>query len=203
MRHQQMGCDEEVTVEPGEETFTEDALATGRDEGVLSDNLGNVVGGDIVRYLNIDIETLKEVTARVIRDGMPVWFGCDVGKMLYRDGGIMDTKLYEYDQLLGTRFAMNKAQRVDYGDSLMTHAMVLTGVNLLKNKPTKWKVENSWGDKLGEKGFFVMSDDWFNEYLYQVVVPREYLPQRLLKILKEKPVVLNPWDPMGSLAIMR
>ena len=164
--------------------------------------LGNVMGGQIVRYLNVDIDILKTITARVIRKGEPVWFGCDVGKMLYRDGGIMDTRMFEYDKLLGTGFGMNKAQRVDYGDSLMTHAMVFTGVNLVKNQPTKWKVENSWSDKVGEKGFFVMSDRWFDEYLYQVVVPKKYLPAKQLKILKEKPVVLKPWDPMGSLALM-
>jgi len=81
--------------------------------------------------------------------------------------------------------------------------MVLTGVNLVKSKPTKWKVENSWGDKVGDKGSFVMSDAWFSEYLYQVVIDKSYLPPKLQKILKEKPIVLKPWDPMGSLAIMQ
>jgi bleomycin hydrolase len=165
--------------------------------------LGNVVGGDIVRYLNVDIAVLKDAAIKALKAGHPVWFGCDVGKMLNRDIGIMDTKMYEYDKLLGVRFGMDKAQRVDYGDSLMTHAMVFTGVNLANSEPTKWKVENSWSDKVGDKGFFVMSDDWFNEYMYQVVVPKKYLPGKLLKIYKEKPIVLNPWDPMGSLAIMK
>ncbi|MEW6026940.1 MAG: C1 family peptidase [Planctomycetota bacterium] len=164
--------------------------------------LGNVVGGQIVRYLNVDINTLKTVAVEMLKDKEPVWFGCDVGKMFNRDGGIMDMKLYEYDKLLGVNFGMDKAQRVDYGDSLMTHAMVLTGVNLVNNKPTKWRVENSWGDKVGDKGSFVMSAEWFSEYLYQVVVRKSYLPPKLRKILKEKPIVLKPWDPMGSLAIM-
>ncbi|MBI4712661.1 MAG: C1 family peptidase [Planctomycetes bacterium] len=178
--------------------------------------LGNVVGGQIVRYLNIDIKTLKQAAVDTIRRGEPVWFGCDVGKGLFRDGGIMHTRMFEYDKLLGTEFGMNKAQRVDYGDSLMTHAMVLLGVNLVNNpdatvpaqaglrlrKPTKWKVENSWSDKVGEKGFFVMTDEWFDEYLYQVVVPIKSLPSKYRQILKQKPVVLKPWDPMGSLAVM-
>jgi len=164
--------------------------------------LGNVVGGDIVRYLNLETKILRDITAKVVSKGEPVWFGCDVGKMFSRDGGIMHTKIYEYDKLLGVKFGMDKAQRVDYCDSLMTHAMVFTGVNLVKGKPTKWKVENSWGDKVGEKGFFVMNDDWFNEYLYQVVVPKKYLSPTLQKVLKEKPIELKPWDPMGSLAVM-
>ncbi|MFH1226426.1 MAG: C1 family peptidase, partial [Planctomycetota bacterium] len=164
--------------------------------------LGNVVGGDIVRYLNVDISALKDAAVKTLKSGQPVWFGCDVGKMLHRDIGIMDMKMYEYDKLLGVKFGMDKAERVDYGDSLMTHAMVFTGVNIVKDKSTKWKVENSWSDKVGDKGFFVMSDDWFNEYMYQVVVPKKYLPASLLKILKEKPIALKPWDPMGSLAIM-
>ncbi|MBI4835359.1 MAG: C1 family peptidase [Planctomycetes bacterium] len=164
--------------------------------------LGNVVGGEIVRYLNIDIKILKEIAVKVLKDNQPVWFGCDVGKMLHRDGGIMDKRMYEYDKLLGTSFNLDKAGRVDYGESRMTHAMVFTGVNLVNNKPTKWKVENSWGDKGGDKGFYVMSDEWFDEYMYQVVVPKKYLPPRLNAILKQKPIVLKPWDPMGSLAIM-
>ncbi len=151
--------------------------------------LGNMVGGQIVRYLNVDINTIKNIALKIITQGEPVWFGCDVGKMLYRSGGILDTKLFDYEKLLGTTFGMNKAQRVDYGDSSMTHAMVLTGVNLINKKPTKWKVENSWGEKNGNKGFFVMSDEWFNEYLYQIVVPRKYLPVNLRKILKQKPII--------------
>jgi bleomycin hydrolase len=165
--------------------------------------LGNMVGGYPIRYLNVDINTIKNIAIKMITRDEPVWFGCDVGKMLYREGGIMDPKIFEYDKLLGTTFGMNKAQRVEYGESQMTHAMVLTGVDLDNKKPTKWRVENSWGDKNGDKGFFVMSDEWLNEYLYQMVVPKKYLPAKLLKVLKEKPIVLNPWDPMGSVAIMR
>ena len=164
--------------------------------------LGNMIGGDIIRYLNVDIDTIKDLAVKAVSKGEATWFGCDVGKMLYREGGIMDAKIYEPGRLLGTTFNMNKSQRVDYCESLMTHAMVFTGVNLVNNKPTKWKVENSWGDKGGEKGFLVMSDDWFNEYLYQIVIPKKYLPPRLQKILKEKPIVLKPWDPMGAVAIM-
>ena len=95
---------------------------------------------------------------------------------------------------------MTKADRLDYGESLMTHAMVLTGVDLVDDKPTKWKVENSWGEKVGTKGFFVMSDAWMDEYCYQVVVNKKFLPAELQAVLTEEPKVLAPWDPMGALA---
>ena len=90
---------------------------------------------------------------------------------------------------------------VEYGHSVMTHAMVLTGVDLNdKGRPRRWKVENSWGDKVGDKGYFVMSDRWFDEYMFEVVIARRHLPKRVLKALDTEPVVLPPWDPMGSLA---
>lgn len=114
--------------------------------------------------------------------------------------GIMDTELYHNDELFDVDFSMSKAERLDYCESLMTHAMVLTGVNLVDGKPDKWKVENSWGDQVGTKGFFVMSDSWMEEYCYQVVVNKKFLPEELQEILKEEPKVLAPWDPMGSLA---
>ena len=164
--------------------------------------LGNVVGGQIVRYLNQEIDVLKQASIAMIRDGKPVWFGCDVGKTFDRDLGIMDLELYDYEGVYGTGFGMTKAEELDYGGSLMTHAMVLTGVDLDENgKPLKWRVENSWGEKGGEKGFMVMSDAWFSAYLYEVVVEKSYLAASLLKLLENEPVKLHPWDPMGSLAI--
>jgi bleomycin hydrolase len=96
---------------------------------------------------------------------------------------------------------MTKAERLDYGESLMTHAMVITGVDLVDDKPTKWKVENSWGDKVGDKGYFVMSDDWLNEYTYQIVINKKYLEKELLDVIEADNVTtLAPWDPMGALA---
>ncbi len=163
--------------------------------------LGNVVGGQIVKYLNVELEVLKAAAVAMIRDERPVWFGCDVGKMLDRDLGLMDTELYDYEGLYGVPFGMDKADRLDYGQSVMTHAMVLTGVDLDDaGRPRKWRVENSWGDKGGDKGFMVMTDAWFDEYLYEVLVDRRYLPQELLPTLDAEPVPLPPWDPMGALA---
>ncbi|WP_051663178.1 aminopeptidase C [Alicyclobacillus macrosporangiidus] len=165
--------------------------------------LGNVKGGRDVLYVNVDIETLKQAALRQLLDGEPVWFGCDVGKMYDRDTGILDTSLYDYAAALDVDFQLSKADRLDYGESLMTHAMVFTGVNVADGRPNRWKVENSWGKEPGQDGYFVMSDAWFDEFLYQVVVKKKYLPEEVRAVLKEEPVVLPPWDPMGSLAIMR
>ena len=163
--------------------------------------LGNVVGGQPVKYLNVEIDTLKRAAVEMIKDGRPVWFGCDVGKSFDRDLGIMDAQLYDYEALYGVRFGFNKAEMLDYGQSLMTHAMVLTGVDLDENdKPFKWRVENSWGDKGGDKGFMVMTDAWFDEYLYEVVVDKSYLGPDISALLGTTPEILPPWDPMGSLA---
>jgi len=163
--------------------------------------LGNVVGGHAVRYLNVDIETLKEAAADMIVGGQAVWFGCDVGKMLEREMGILDLKVYDYELVYGTRFKLDKAGRLDYGHSRMTHAMVFTGVDLDDSgKPIKWRVENSWGTKLGDKGYMVMADRWFDEFLYEVMVSKKHLSPQLLEVLDTEPAVLPPWDPMGALA---
>lgn len=114
--------------------------------------------------------------------------------------GVMATDVYSKDELFDVDLSMSKAERLDYGESLMTHAMVITGVDLVDGQPTKWKVENSWGDKVGTKGFFVMSDAWMDEYCYQVVVNKEFLSDDLKAAQAEEPTVLAPWDPMGALA---
>ena len=144
--------------------------------------LGSVKEGRPVRYLNLEIGELKKAAIAQMKDGSPVWFGCDVGKCSTRDGGVMDTNIYKLEELLGVKFGMDKAERLDYGESLMTHAMVFQGVNLDEDgKPNRWRVENSWGEEPGEKGYYVMSDDWFDEYMYQVVVNKKYLSEELVK----------------------
>jgi bleomycin hydrolase len=164
-------------------------------------HLGNVVEGQIIRYLNVELATFKQAAVDMIVQGTPVWFGCDVGKMLERDLGILDMRLYDYELIYDTRFTADKAERVDYGHSVMTHAMVLTGVDLdAAGQPIKWRIENSWGEKIGDKGFLVMSDDWFEQYMYEVVVDKRFLPPELLPVLESVPTVLPPWDPMGALA---
>ncbi|HVK07032.1 MAG TPA: C1 family peptidase [Armatimonadaceae bacterium] len=163
--------------------------------------LGNVVGGHVVRYVNVPIGVLKKAAVAQVAAGESVWFGCDVGKHFDRDLGLMDLDLFDYGGIYGTTFSLNKAERLDYGHSQMTHAMVFTGVDLDDDgKPRKWRVENSWGDKGGDKGFMVMTDPWFDEYNYEVVVRKEHVPAEVVALLDTTPTVLAPWHPMGALA---
>ena len=163
--------------------------------------LGSVRGGRPVRYLNVPVEVLKRASIAQMSDGQPVWFGCDVGAFSIRENGIMDMDVLKTDELFETQWNLTKAQRLDYGQSLMTHAMVFTGVNLDgEGKPERWRVENSWGKEAGKDGYYVMSDRWFDEYTYQVVVNRKYLTEEELRQYESEPIALEPWDPMGSLA---
>ena len=164
------------------------------------DYLGNVYGGNIIRYLNLENEELKKYTIKSIKADDPVWFGCDVGKFFTRQFGVMDTSLFEFDKFYGTSFGMSKSERLEYGDSVMTHAMLFTGVDLKNNKPVKWRVENSWGPDHGEKGFDIMTDPWFDQFMYEVVIHKKHLTKKLIDMYKAEPISLPPWDPMGSLA---
>ena len=162
--------------------------------------LGNVKGGRDVLYLNVESEVLRQIAMAQLMDGEAVWFGCDVGKMQDRESGVLADRVYDYASVVGMPLQMTKAERLDYGESLMTHAMVFTGVNVVDGRPNRWRVENSWGTDNGQKGYFVMSDDWFDAYMYQVVVRRSHLPEELQAALSQDPIALPPWDPMGSLA---
>ncbi|BCP59173.1 C1 family peptidase [Streptococcus parasuis] len=163
--------------------------------------LGNVVGAPAVRYLNVEMNRFKELAIAQLKAGESVWFGSDVGQSSNRQTGIMATNTYDFSSGLGIHFHQDKAGRLDYSESLMTHAMVLTGVDLDDNEqPLKWKVENSWGDKVGDKGYFVASDSWMDEYTYQIVVRKEFLTPEELAAYQAQPQILAPWDPMGALA---
>ena len=165
------------------------------------DMLGNVVGSPAVRYLNLEMERFKELAIAQMRAGETVWFGSDVGQVSDRQKGILATNTYDFKAAMNIDLTQDKAGRLDYSESLMTHAMVLTGVDLDENgKAIKWKVENSWGDKVGQKGYFVASDVWMDEYTYQIVVRKEFLTAEELAAYEEAPQVLAPWDPMGALA---
>lgn len=168
------------------------------------DRLGNVVEAGGVRYLNLPVERLKELAVAQLQDDLPVWFGCDVAQSFIRDEGIMDTASLDVDGLFGfpVEGCLDRAERLDYGESLMTHAMVLEGVNLdAAGNPMLWKVENSWGDKRAKDGFDSITDAWFDQYVYQVVVDKRFLSDSERKTYEtEEPTVLAPWDPMGSLA---
>ncbi|MBR3312595.1 MAG: C1 family peptidase [Atopobiaceae bacterium] len=166
--------------------------------------LGNVYEDGGVRYLNLPARRLKEVAIAQLRDELPVWFGCDVDQSYLREEGIMDRAALDVDGLFGFAIesCMDKAERLDYGESMMTHAMVLEGVRFDdEGNPTSWKVENSWGEDHARDGFNTLSDPWFDEYVYQVVVDKKYLTdEERIAYETEKPIVLEPWDPMGSLA---
>ena len=163
--------------------------------------LGNVAGSKPVRYLNVDMDRLKELAIAQMQAGETVWFGSDVGQSSNRKAGIMDEGIYDFTSSMDLHLTQDKAGRLDYSESLMTHAMVLTGVDLDEDgRSKKWKVENSWGDKVGNKGYFVASDAWMDQYTYQIVVRKEFLSAEELVAYEAEPIVLAPWDPMGALA---
>lgn len=163
--------------------------------------LGNVVGAPSVRYINLTMDRFKELAIAQMKSGETVWFGSDVGQVSDRQKGILATNVYDFTASMDINLTQDKAGRLDYSESLMTHAMVLTGVDLdADGKSVKWKVENSWGDKVGQKGYFVASDAWMDEYTYQIVVRKDFLTAEELAAYEAEPQVLAPWDPMGALA---
>lgn len=163
--------------------------------------LGNVVGSKPVRYLNVEMDRLKELAIAQMQAGETVWFGSDVGQSSNRKEGVMAEGMHDFTASMDIGLTQDKAGRLDYSESFMTHAMVLTGVDLDENgKAKKWKVENSWGEKVGNKGYFVASDAWMDEYTYQIVVRKEFLTAAELAAYEAEPLVLAPWDPMGALA---
>lgn len=169
------------------------------------DCLGNVIGGEITNYNNQPIDQLMEVTVASIKAGQPVWFGCDVSKRYAMKPGVEDLQVHDFRTLLDVdvQLELTKEQRLNYGESLMTHAMLFTGVSTDESgRATKFRVENSWGEDSGEKGYIVMSAEWFREFVYEVAVDRQFCSEEVLKPNSwiEQPVTLPAWDPMGALA---
>jgi bleomycin hydrolase len=164
------------------------------------DRLGNVLGGDQVVYLNAEADVLRTAAMETIVGGEPVWFGCDTGKQCDGAAGIWDAHLYDYDSVYGIDFDLDKAERLRFSESLMTHAMLFTGVDIEADAPRKWRVENSWGDEKADKGFFTMNDSWFGEHVFEVAVHKDRLPESYKAALGTEPTVLPAWDPMGALA---
>ncbi len=165
--------------------------------------LGNVQEAGGVRYVNLPMESLKRAAIAQMKDGLPVWFGCDVDQSFLRNDGVMDVHGIDVDDLFGFGIedCLDRADRLMYGESAMTHAMVLEGVDFDGDgKPAFWKIENSWGKAHGRKGFDVCTDEWFDQYVYQVVVDKKYLTKEELAAYEGEVTKLAPWDPMGSLA---
>lgn len=157
----------------------------------------NVVGGKQIAFLNLPMAVLKAATIAQLKDGETVWFGNDVLEQMDRKKGYLDSHLYRYTKLFDVDLEMDKAARLQYHQAEVSHAMTFTGVDLDGETPTKWKVENSWGDKNGEKGYFTMSDDWMDDYVYEVVVHKKYLSDDQKALLKQAPVELPAWDSLA------
>jgi bleomycin hydrolase len=162
--------------------------------------LGNVVGGPPVTYLNVDMSVIKDIAAKTLQGGEPVWFGCDVGKMMSNDYGVWDASLYDFPSVYDAAFDLDKADRLAYHETQMTHAMLFTGVDVLDGTIRRWRVENSWGTDRGKDGFYTMNDSWFGEYVFEIAARRSALPAELQQALDAEPIVLPAWDPMGALA---
>ncbi|XP_046418084.1 bleomycin hydrolase isoform X1 [Neodiprion fabricii] len=167
------------------------------------DYLGNVVGGRSTIYNNQPVELLMNLCAESIKQNEPVWFGCEVSKRFAMKQGIQDLEAHDFKLVFGTdvQIGLTKADRLLYGDSMMTHAMAFTAVSTDANgKIKKFRVENSWGDERGEKGYHVLSADWFSEFVFEVVVDKKYVPDDVMAVFQQEPTVLPAWDPMGTLA---
>lgn len=162
--------------------------------------LGNVVGAAPVVYLNVDLAVMKQAAMDTITGGEPVWFGCDVGKMKHNELGIWDARLYDLDAVYGSSLELDKASRLIAHDSVMTHAMLFTGVDVADGSPRKWRVENSWGAEMADQGFWTMNTSWFDEFVFEIAVRRDHLTAELQEAAHMEPIVLPAWDPMGALA---
>ena len=162
--------------------------------------LGNVVGGKQVTHLNVTMDRMKELILKQLKDDRIVWFGSDVGFYGEREEGVWDDTRFDLNTPFGLDLKMNKGESLDYHASQMNHAMCITGVSFKEGIPSKWKIENSWGKDRAKDGYYIMSKSWFDQFVYQAVVDKKYLNEEELKALQGEPVVLKPWDPMGSLA---
>ena len=162
--------------------------------------LGNVVGGKEVTHLNVTMSRMKELILSQLKDNRIVWFGSDVGFYGDREVGVWDDEKFDLETPFQLSLLMDKGESLDYHASQMNHAMCITGVSFKNNEPRKWKIENSWGKDRAKDGYYIMSNTWFDQFVYQAVVDKKYLNEEEVKALKEKPIVLKPWDPMGSLA---
>ncbi|KAH3662237.1 hypothetical protein OGAPHI_005485 [Ogataea philodendri] len=171
-------------------------------EGLYTvDKLGNIEGGKPIEYVNTAVDNLKQAAIAMLKANHPVFFGCDVGKFGNTQLGLLDVDSWDYKLGFGVDVNLNKKHRLMTGSSQMTHAMVLVGVHIVDGKPVRWKVENSWGEYGSHKGYFVMSDRWFDEYVFQVVTSEKFTSAKLADLWKGKDFKVLPYyDPLGALA---
>ena len=158
------------------------------------DFLQNVAGGPPVVYLNVPSKEMKAVTRRLLEDGIPVWMGCDVGKEMDRKKGLWDADLFDVEGLYGVEYGMDKADRLRHNQTMMTHAMLFTGVDVVNGRVRRWRVENSWGADTGQKGYYTMNDSWYDQYMFEIAAPTSYLNEKMVAGLETEPVVLPAWD---------
>ena len=154
----------------------------------------SVYGQTPVKSLNLPMEEFKAAVIRQLQDGDPIWFSCDCHPYGCREEGIWDTGIYDYAAPFGLDLKMTKGQMLEYHQSAPNHAMLLTGVNLVDGKPDKWRIQNSWGSDKGDKGYYIMSDTWFDDYVYFASIDRKYLTQEQNALYDQEAVVLPPWD---------
>ncbi|MCK4678514.1 MAG: C1 family peptidase [Bacteroidales bacterium] len=157
----------------------------------------NIYEGVNWQFINLPADEFKPFAVASIKDNEAMYFSCDVGKQLNKEKGVLDINNYDYNSLLGVDFGMNKKQRIETFESGSTHGMTLIAVDLdADEKINKWLLENSWGKKSGKEGYLVMSDEWFDEYMFRLVINKKYVSDKILEILKLEPILLPPWDPM-------
>lgn len=156
----------------------------------------NLYDGHDINYANVAIEVLKEIATKSVQDDSPVLFAADVGYDQSRELGIMEEGLYDYESIYNIDMDMSKAARAMYRNSVRGHGMVLVGVDMRDGKVLKWKVENSWGEESGSKGYWTLYDKWFDLHVYNIIVKKKYVPDEILKIYELPAIIVPPWDPM-------
>jgi len=149
------------------------------------------------KYINLEADIIKDFAKMSILGNDAMYFSCDVGKQLDKNRGYLDVNNYDYAALMGIELGMNKKQRIQTFESGSTHGMALVAVDIIDDKPVKWLLENSWGDS-GFEGHLIMTDEWFDEYMFRVVIHKDYIDAATLKILEQDATLLPPWDPMFS-----